>query len=98
MRFEWDVGKERINRDKHGVSLHTAAQIFDDPLALPRLDRIVNGEERWWTMGETYAGTLPVVVHTYRQDDADVVRMISARKADKHERRAYEEGNRAACC
>ena len=92
MRFEWDVDKERIYRARHGVGFHTAAQVFDDPLALPRVDRIVNGEERWWTVGETHAGTLLVVVHTYRQqDDAYVVRIISARKADRHERRAYEE-------
>ena len=94
MRFEWDSRKDRGNRAKHDVGFHTAAQVFDDPLALPRLDRIVNGEERWWTLGETHAGTLLVVVHTYRQqDDADVVRIISARKADRHERRAYEERN-----
>jgi uncharacterized DUF497 family protein len=94
MLFEWDIEKERINRAKHGVGFHTAEQVFDDPLALPRPDRIVDGEERWWTVGETHAGSLLVVVHTYRQQvDSDVVRIISARKADRHERRAYEAGH-----
>jgi len=51
MRLEWDAEKERRNRAKHKVSFQTAALVFEDQCARSRPDRIVEGEERWVTMG-----------------------------------------------
>ena len=44
IQFEWDEGKNRANRLKHGVSFETAALVFDDPFALMHQDRVVDGE------------------------------------------------------
>ena len=51
MRFEWDENKNRENRKKHGVSFEIAMEVFDDPFSLTSRDRIVEGEERLWTLG-----------------------------------------------
>ncbi len=92
MRWTWDSNKDRANKRKHGLSFETAQLVFDDPLATSRLDP-VSAEERWQTVG--LIGDLAViVVHTWpdTRDREGVGRIISARKATPHERRAYEEG------
>lgn len=93
VRWTWNENKNRINRRKHGLSFETATLVFGDPLMaqLPNPD-----EDRWLTIGAI--GNLVVVVaHTWPlpQSGADtaVGRIISARKATAHERRAYEEGD-----
>ena len=92
MRYEWDEHKNQINRRKHGVSFELACKVFDDPLHLTKFDRIVDGEERWHTLGNALGIVLLLVVHTYRLQDGDeVIRIISARKATSHERRQYED-------
>jgi len=65
--------------------------VFDDPLALSQLDP-ATGEERWQTVGLVGAAVV-LVIHTWpdSEDDDAVGRIISARKATAHERRAYEE-------
>ena len=89
MRFEWDEGKNRRNLAKHKVSFETASLVFEDPRALSVQDRVVEGEERWQTVGMV-SGTVLFVAHTYREEAGDeVIRLISARKAIAHERRAY---------
>jgi uncharacterized protein len=93
MRFEWDETKNSANRAKHHVSFETARDVFDDPLHVSNLDRVVDGEQRWKTIGVIGALSLIVVAHTYRDDDGDeIVRIISARLASRHERREYENG------
>jgi uncharacterized DUF497 family protein len=95
MRWVWTVEKNKINKRKHGLSFDTAQLVFDDPLALSRRDTH-SEEERWQTVGMIGA-TIVLVVHTWPEDDLgtgeEVGRIISARKATKYERRAYEEGN-----
>jgi uncharacterized DUF497 family protein len=92
MRFEWDEKKNRTNRQKHGVSFETAQLVFDDPLHLSRPEHEENGEERWQTIGVVEGVLVLVVAHTYRDEGHDeVVRIISARKASKYERRQYEK-------
>ena len=92
MRVEWDERKNRANQKKHGVSFELAQEIFDDPLALSKLDRMVGDEERWHTLGMVEGIVLLLVTHTVRHDeDEEVIRVISARKATAHERRHYEE-------
>jgi uncharacterized DUF497 family protein len=91
MRFEWDRVKNRNNVAKHKVSFETAISVFDDASALSVADRIVNGEERWQTLGMV-DGVILIVAHTWAETDGDeVIRVISARKATPTERRAYAE-------
>jgi uncharacterized DUF497 family protein len=91
--FEWDPAKALANQRKHGIRFEQAVTVFQDPLALSRLDEEHGGsEERWVTLGQADHGTLLVVVHTYREMDEHnaAVRMISARAATRHEQRQYE--------
>ena len=94
MRWIWDPVKSRANRTKHGLSLDTAEAVFGDPLALSRPDPHT-GEERWQTIG-LVGSVMLLVIHTEPREDPEshelVGRIISARKATAHERRAYEEG------
>lgn len=94
MRIIWDRNKDRGNRTKHKVSFETASLVFEDPLHLSRLDRIVDGEERWQTIGRVGGVLLLLVAHTWNDTDGDmIIRIVSARKADAHERKRYEEGS-----
>lgn len=71
-----------------------AVRVFTDPYALVEQDRIENGEERWQTIGVVEGVLMLMVAHTVReQDDIEVIRIISARRANRMERRRYEEEN-----
>ena len=93
MRWTWDPRKAAANRDKHGVSLATAARVFDDPLHASVPDPHPDGD-RWRTIGVVGPVTL-LVVHTLPRIEHEggepVGRIISARKATVRERKAYEE-------
>lgn len=94
MRWTWDPKKSRTNKRDHGLSFETAVLTFDDPLAISKLDP-ASEEERWLTVGRVDGVTL-LVVHTWPEEDASgevVGRIISARKATRYERKAYEEGD-----
>ena len=92
MRFTWDEDKNRRNLAKHKISFETARLVFEDPFHVSRLDRDVEGEERWQTMGLIGSIVVVLVAHTYREEgDEAVIRIISARKATSHERRYYEQ-------
>lgn len=92
MRVEWDNNKNIANRKKHGVSFELAQEVFDDPLALSKLDRVESGEERWHTLGMVDGILLLLVTHTVRDDEGEeIIRIISARKATAYERRRYEQ-------
>jgi len=92
MRFTWDEDKNRRNLAKHKISLETARLVFEDPFHVSRLDRDVEGAERWQTMGLIGSVVVVLVAHTYREEaDEAVIRIISARKATSHERRYYEQ-------
>jgi hypothetical protein len=92
MRFEWDSEKNRINQEKHGVAFESAALIFNDPYVMFRKDRIGDGEQRWHAIGAV-EGAVLLVVHAYRMEnengEEETIRIISAREADKRERRIY---------
>jgi uncharacterized DUF497 family protein len=92
--FEWDEDKAEINFRKHGIKFEEAASVFDDPLAVTSQDRIENGEQRWQTVGMAGGYLLRLVAHTVRLDDEsiEVVRIISARRVDRAERKRYEHG------
>jgi len=90
VRFEWDEAKATTNRAKHGVTFEQAITAFDDPWALvaPDPSHSTSAEERRWLIGEADAGVL-VVVFTIR--DGDAYRLISARRANRKERKGYEQ-------
>ncbi len=93
MRFEWDETKNAINLRKHGIDFDDASLVFDDPLHLMRRDRMVDGEERWQTLGVAAGTMLLLVAHTYEDSHVgEIVRIISARRADARDRRRYEDG------
>lgn len=88
MRFEWSANKAAANVRKHGLTFDNAREVFSDPLRTVRSDdaRDDHGEERWVTVGFV-GGRLVVVVYT---ESDDVRRIISARKANRHEREGYD--------
>ncbi len=93
MRIVWDDNKNRSNLAKHKVSFEVASHVFDDPLHISRPERVVQGEERWQTIGLVGGVLLLLVAHTYAASDGNMlIRIISARKADAHERKQYEKG------
>lgn len=90
MEFEWDPRKSEANRKKHGVSFHDAATVFADPLAITFSDPDHSvGEHRFLTFGHSKVNRLLVVAHVERRGK---IRIISARRATKHERTIYENG------
>ena len=92
MRFEWDEQKARQNRRKHDIGFDTAVLVFDDPYALSQRDFSVEDEQRWVTLGAIGPGSILLVVHTsYQEEGEEIVRIISARAAESHERKVYEE-------
>ena len=91
--FEWDPEKARINLLKHGVAFEDAELVWSDPLHLIRFDRSEGGEDRWHALGLAGGIVLLIVVHTYPGGDDDVIRLVNARRATKHERRVYENGD-----
>ncbi|HTS71588.1 MAG TPA: BrnT family toxin [Terriglobia bacterium] len=98
MRFEWDERKNRENRRKHGISFEVAALVFEDPNCLISFDREdQSGEQRWHALGgvsiETGISAVLLVVHAYREVDhgEEIIRIISARQAQKNDVRRYQE-------
>jgi uncharacterized DUF497 family protein len=92
MEFAWDQQKNQANYAKHKINFELASKVFDDPLAVFRFDRVVNGEERRLAVGKALRLYVLVVVHTYRtHEEQECIRIISARRATSHERRLYEE-------
>ena len=94
MQWEWDPQKDRQNRQKHGVDFDGASRVFNDSFHKTEVDPHPE-EERFNTVGRVGQMIL-IVAHTlpeYDQERDDYVcRIISARKAQRHERRGYEEG------
>jgi hypothetical protein len=91
IQFEWDDAKARTNFNKHGVTFDEAIDAFRDPLSVTTEDAVHSqDEQRLWTIGQTRAGRLIVVSHTFRDDY--LVRVVSAREPEPEERRRYEHG------
>jgi uncharacterized DUF497 family protein len=92
IRFEWHEAKNRSNRKKHGIDFETAQLVFDDPHCVSFVERVNDGEERWHSIGSIENIIVIVVVHTYREEGLDeVIRIISARRATRHERNLYAQ-------
>jgi len=85
--IEWDEDKNILNKEEHKVGFEDAQYIFTDPERIERFDRSESNnsnEERWQTIGKV--GSVYFVVYTERGTDK---RIITARPADKSERRSY---------
>ena len=95
MNFEWDEDKNSKNRIKHGISFQTAALAFTDPMQVSIQDRILDGEERWQTIGRVNGQMLILVAHTILDEDTngETIRIISARKVEPQEKKRYEKTN-----
>ena len=96
MQFDWDTTKAKLNLSKHRVNFETAIRVFADPLALVAQDRFEHGEQRWQTIGMVEGYLILLVAHTVIDADGgvEVIRIISARKADPKERKRYDQENR----
>ena len=91
MKFEWNPNKAAANIDKHDVSFPEAATVFDDSLSVTfsDIDHSIR-ERRYVIIGMSESGLLLVVSHTDRDN---CIRLISARRATRQEKRFYEEEN-----
>ena len=91
MKFEWDQAKAWINERKHHIDFETAARVFLDPDRFEEYDyNQIELEDRWKTIGLVGPAVL-VVIYTERGPSGEIIRIISARKANEKERRAYYE-------
>ena len=88
----WDAAKASANYRKHGIRFEEAALVFDDPFALSVQDRVERGEQRWQTIGLVGGMILLLVAHTVKVGDVEEIRIVSARRADRKERKRYEDG------
>lgn len=88
MQFEWDEAKNLENIRKHQIDFVDVPGIFDSAMLVELEERIDYGEERWVGIGFLRNG-VAVVIWTERQDD--VIRIISARKANRYERKRFEQ-------
>ena len=86
--FEWDDTKDARNRAKHGISFEEAKAIFEGPVLTREDDRRDYGETRFISLGSLSGVVVIVVAHTNRRGR---IRMISARKANRTERKIYHD-------
>jgi uncharacterized DUF497 family protein len=89
-RFDWDARKAETNKRKHGVSFETAALIFDDPDIYEFEEGNEHGEIRHRAIGAVLGRLLFVAYTSFGEDGEEVIRIISARKAEPKEYRAYQ--------
>lgn len=87
MKFEWDDSKNKINIQRHGIDFQDASLIFESSMLIKTDTRKDYGEERLVGLGSLFE-VVVVIVFTKR---GDVVRVISIRRANKNERKIYQE-------
>ncbi|PSR16193.1 hypothetical protein C8255_19145 [filamentous cyanobacterium CCP3] len=88
MQFEWDEAKNLENIRKHEIDFADVPEMFEGPMLVELDDRLDYGEDRWLGIGLLGNG-VAVVVWTERQND--VIRLISARRANRHERQRLRQ-------
>jgi uncharacterized DUF497 family protein len=91
VKITWDPAKAKSNRLKHQVWFPDVEAVFYDPMAITIDDISSQGEARLVSIGKDSVDRTMVVVYTYRDD---CIRLISARKANRNERQAYEKAIR----
>ena len=87
MKYQWDKNKAASNLQKHGIEFADAISVFSDDLAITIPENRFD-EERFVTIGTDVFGRILVIVFTWRSED---IRLISARLAERRERKQYEE-------
>jgi len=87
VEFEWDENKARTNAQKHGITFEEAAEVFFDPFYQTG-DASTDYEQREFILGYSLAQRILLVVYV---EHGDRTRLISARRATRHERKSYEE-------
>jgi len=86
------VEERGANKIKHGIEFESAQLVFDDPFCITFVERVTGGEERWHAIGSIEKVILLVVVHTYREENSEeVIRIISARRATRKEKKLYAQ-------
>ena len=88
MKFEWDEGKNQTNLIKHGFDFTDAYRIFNLPMVVELDERENYGEDRFVAIG-LLDGRVVVIVYT--EPDAEIIRIVSLRKALSYERKYYEQ-------
>jgi uncharacterized DUF497 family protein len=93
VKFEWDKTKNKLNIQNHQIDFEEAMDVFNDPLHISRLDyRFDYFEERWITLGTTDKQKILVVANLMFDDNGEeIIRIISARKANPKEKLFYEQ-------
>jgi uncharacterized protein len=92
VRFEREEAKAKSNARKHGGQFEDAMLVFADPFALVEQDPMECHEPRWQTPGLAEGIVLLLIAHTVRDElEDEIIRIISARKATRKERKQYEE-------
>jgi hypothetical protein len=89
VRFEWDPRKANANLRTHGIGFAEAVTVLEDTFALTREDPDAVEEERFVTLGLSDQADLLVVVYAYREPD--IIRVLSAWRANRRQRELYEE-------
>ena len=87
MKYQWDKNKATSNLQKHGIEFADAVSVFLDSLAITIPENRFD-EERFVTIGMDAFGSILVIVFIWRSED---IRLISARLAERRERKQYEE-------
>ena len=94
MRFEWDDGKALGNVRKHGITFELATLVFEDPELMIVRDRVVDGVQRWHAVGWVRGVAVLLVVHTVNEDEeTEIYRIISARRATRREVCLYQSAH-----
>ena len=88
MRYEWDTQKEKINLRKHGIAFQQAKEALQSGIVVVLKEDSNSGEQRYVYLGICKKLNILVVVVAY--PDENITRIISARKANKKERKFYE--------
>lgn len=86
--YQWDTKKAVSNLKDHDIDFADAIGVFEDEWALTIKEHYVGSEQRFVTIGMDFLACILVVVYTYKSND---IRIISARKATKSERKIYEK-------
>ena len=89
LRFEWNKKKDKVNTKKHGVSFDEARTVFYDEYAIQFFDpEHSEDEDRFLLLGSSFKLQTLVICHCFRKEET-IIRIISARKADKDEEQIY---------
>lgn len=92
IKFEWDAAKALKNIEKHGVPFEEASSVFYDDFAVQFYDEDHSEleEDRFLILGLSSRSRILMVCHCEKQSGGDILRIISARKATKNERKFYQ--------